>query len=283
MAGKPRVAVKNRDEWFYRTRFEQSGKDMWLVEYGRSPSAWQSPWFRQLVRTKIMVFVRWCTSRKISLGKTARWLNERGPSPSKEAAWHKSTLRYLLNRWPDPGEDVGIRAVMKLLKGFRWAQRNQQPWVDQIAESSESSKEGARRVWEMHRLLLPPFRALSAHLVRSQRKYERVADRFQLKGTGMHRRGEFGFRFLGSKSLQAKTLRNILQETKSSSNGTVPWVLELEDLETAVTDFLEFQPTKFDMELLGKHKTTEALLQILCRLEGISIRTARRYKPQGVQ
>jgi len=279
---KHRIGAKNREE-FYRARFEQSGKDMWLLEYGRSPSAWQSPWFRQLVRTKVMVFVRWCTSRKISLGKIARWLNERGPNPSKGTAWRKSTLRYLLDRSPDSGEEVGIRAVMRLLKGLRWAERNQEPWVDRITELSESTEESARRVWEMHRLLLPPFQALSSYLVRSQREYERVADRFQLEGTGMQRRGAFAFRFLGTKLLPAKTLRNMLQEAKSSSTGILPWVVELEQLERAVPQFLDFQPTKFDVQLLGQHKTTEALLRILCGLEGISTRTARRYKSQDVQ
>lgn len=277
------ISAKNRDEWFYRTSFEQSGKQLWLIEYGRSPSAWQSPWFRQLVRIKIMLFVRWCTSRKISLGKIGTWLNEHGPSPPKGTAWHKSTLRYLLGRSPDSGEDVEIRPVLRLLKGLRWAELNQQPWVDRIIESSESTEERARRVWGMHKLLLPPFRVLSVHLVRSQRKHERVADRFQLKGTGMHRRGEFGRRFLGTKSLPPKTIRDILQDANSSSHAPVPWVPELEELEKAVPNFLDFQPTKFDMELLGKHKTTEALLKILCRLEGISTRTARRYKSSGVQ
>jgi hypothetical protein len=275
--------MKNRDEWFYRTRFEQSGEELWLLEYGRSPSAWQSPWFRQLVRTKVRAFVRWCKSRKISLGKIARWLNECGPSPSKRTVWHKSTLRYLLDQSPDSREDVGIRTVMRLLMGLRWAERNQQPWVDRITELSESTVESARRVWKMHRLLLPPFRALSAYLGRSQHEHERVADRSQLEGTGMQRRAEFGFRFLRTKSLPAKTLRNILEDAKLSSGGTIPWVLELEQLEKAVPQFLDFQPTNFDMELLGKHKTTEALLKILCRLEGISTRTARRYKSQDLQ
>jgi hypothetical protein len=275
--------MRNRDEWFYRTRFEESGEDLWLLEYGRSPSAWQSPWFRQLVRIKVMFFVRWCTSRKISLGKIGSWLNECGPSPSKGTAWHKSTLRYLLDRAPDSGEDAGIRPVMRLLKGLRWAKLNQQPWVDGIIESSDSTEERVRRVWEMHKLLLPPFRVLSAYLVRSQQKHERVADRFQLKGTGMHRRGEFGLRFLGTKSLPEKSMRDILQDDNSSSRAPVPWALQLEELEKAVPNFLDFQPTKFDMELLGKHKTPEALLKILCRLEGISTRTARRYKSKGVQ
>jgi len=54
---------------------------------------------------------------------------------------------------------------MKLLKSLRWVERNQQPWVDLITALSESTKERSRRVWEMHRLLLPPFRALSAYLV----------------------------------------------------------------------------------------------------------------------
>jgi hypothetical protein len=172
---------------------------------------------------------------------------------------------------------------MGLLKGLRWAEANQQPWVDQIAESSESTEERSRRVWEMHRLLLPPFLALSAYLIRRHQEYELVADRFQRHGTPMQRRGAFAFRFLGTQSLAAKTLRNILQEAKSSSDGLLPWVLELEQLERAVPHFLDFHPTSFDMELLGKHKTSEALLRILCRLEGISTRTARRHKSQDVQ
>src|SRR5260370_32997505 len=103
----------------------------------------------------------------------------------------------------------------------------------------------------MHRLLLPPFRALSAYLGRSQREHERVADRFQLEGTGMQRRAEFGFQFLGTIALPGKTLRNILRDAKSSSTDTLPWVVELEQLEGAVPQFLDFQPTKFDSKLLG--------------------------------
>jgi hypothetical protein len=99
----------------------------------------------------------------------------------------------------------------------------------------------------------------------------------------MHRRGEFAFRFLGSNSLPVKTLKNILEEAKSSSSDTPAWVSQLEQLEMAVPNFLDFQPTKFDAEVLGQHKTTEALLRILCELEGISTRTARRYKSQSVQ
>jgi hypothetical protein len=277
------VAAKNRDEWFYRARFEQSGENSWLLEYGRSPSAWQSPWFRQVVRTNVMVFVRWCSSRKISLGKTAKWLNERGPSPSKRATWHKSTLRYLLDRSPDSAEDVGIKTVMRLLKGLRWVERNQKPWLDRITEPSESTEERARRVWEMHRLLLPPFRAMSAYLFQRTQEHERVADRFQRNGTPMQRRGAFAFRFLGTTSLPAKTLRDVLRDAKSSSDGTLPWVLELEQLERAVPQFLDLQLSKFDFQVLGKHKTTEALLRILCRFEGISTRTARRHKSQIVQ
>jgi hypothetical protein len=171
---------------------------------------------------------------------------------------------------------------MTLLKGLGWAQKNQQPWVDRITDLSESSGECARRVWEMHSLLLPPFRSLAAHLARRQREYERVADRFSRKGTGMERKAEFGFRFLETNSLPAKTLRNILQEAKLSANDDVPWITELEQLERALPQFLDFQPTKFDMKILGRHKTAEALLRILCKLERISTRTARRYRSQAV-
>jgi hypothetical protein len=274
---------RDRDEWFYRARFEQSGENRWLLEYGRSPSAWQSPWFRQVVRTNVMDFVRWCNNRRISLGKIAKWLNERGPSPSKRATWCKSTLRYLLDRSPVSAEDVAIKTVMMLLKGLRWVERNQQPWLDRITELSESTGERARRVWEMHRLLLPPFRAMSAYLVRRNQEYEREADRFQRDGTPMQRRGTFAFRFLGTKSLPAKTLRDILKDAKSASVGTLAWILELEQLERAVPQFLDLQLSKFDFQVLGKHKTTEGLLRILCRFEGISTRTARRHKSQTVQ
>lgn len=282
MPSKRRVASKNRDEWFYRARFEQSGKDVWLLEYGRSPSAWHSLWFRQVVRTKVMVFLRWCNSRKISFGKAATWLNEHGPSPHTGTKWHKSTLRYLLERSPDSGEDGGIKTVMRLLKGLRWAKDNQQPWIDQITESSESTEERSRRVWEMHRLLLPPFQALSAYLVRWHQEHELVADRFPRHSTPMQRRGEFGLRFLGTASLPAKSVRDMFHKAKTSSTN-VPWVTDLEQLDRAVPQFLDFQPTKFDMELLGQHKTAEALLRILCKLEGISTRTARRYKSENVQ
>lgn len=275
-------AAKKKNEWFYRTRFEESGEDTWLQEYGRYPSAWRSPWFRQVVRRSVTAFLHWCYGRRVSLGRTARWLTEYGPSPSKGKAWRKSTLRYLLDRSPDSVKDMAIKKVMRRLKVLGWAQRNQQPSLDHIIELSESTEERARRVWEMHRLLLPPFRRLSAHLVSRQRDHERVADRFSRKGTGMERRAEFGLQFLGTKSLPSKTLRDILQEAKSSANKFPPWVKELEQLERAVPQFLDFQPTKFAMKIVGQHKNSEALLRILCRFEGISTRTARRYK-QTVQ
>ncbi len=119
---------------------------------------------------------------------------------------------------------------------------------------------------------------MSAYLFRRNQEHERVADRFQRNGTPMQRRGAFAFRFLGTTSLPAKTLRDVLRDAKSSSDGTLPWVLELEQLERAVPQFLDLQLSKFDFQVLGKHKTTEALLRILCRFEGISTRTARRHK-----
>jgi hypothetical protein len=133
----------------------------------------------------------------------------------------------------------------------------------------------------MHNLLLPAFRALSAYLVQAHGEYERDAERG--KGTEMHRRGEFAFRFLGT-SLKRRTLRDILQQAKSSSKETLPWVVELEKLDKPIVpDFLDFQPSNWDMELLGQHKTHEALLRILCKLERISTRTAHRYRPHTVQ
>jgi len=282
---RKRLAVANeKNEWFYRTRFEQSGGIRWILEFGLSPSAWQSFWFREVVRTKIITFLQWCNSRGISLGKIAKWLNEHGPSPSRGKVWHKSTVRFLLDRSTAFDEETNIRKLVRLLKGLRWAEQNQQPGLDRVIESSETTEECARRVWEMHRLFLPAFRVLSAYLVRAHRKYKRKADRFQREGTGMHRRGEFAFRFLGTPSLKARTLRDILQQAKSSSKETLPWVVELEELDKVILpDFLDFQPSNWDMELLGQHKTHEALLRILCKLEGISTRSAHRYQPQCIQ
>jgi len=280
---RERLSVANeKNECFYRTRFEQSGKISWLLEYSLSPSAWQSSWFREVVGTKIIAFLQLCNSRGISLGKIAKWLNEHGPSPSRGKAWHKSTLRFLLTRSPASAGETNIRTLARLLKGFHWAEQNQQPGLDWVIESSESTEECSRRVWDMHTLLLPAFRALSAYLVQAHKEYEREAD--QGEGTEMHRRGEFAFRFLGTPSLKRRTLMDILQQAKSSSKETLPWVVELEKLdEEVVPDLLDFQPSNWDMELLGRHKTHEALLRILCKLEGISTRTARRYRPDTVQ
>jgi hypothetical protein len=275
------AAARRKDECYYRTRYEQSGKISWLLEYGLSPSAWQSPWFREVVRTKIIAFLQWCNSRGVSLGKIAKWLNDHGPSPSRGKAWYKSTVAFLLARSPASDEETNIRTLVRLLKGFGWAERNQQPGLDRVIESSESTEECARRVWDMHNLLLPAFRALSAYLVQAHREYERKAERG--KGTEMHRRGEFAFRFLGI-SLKRRTLRDILQHAKSSSKETLAWVVELEKLDKdIVPDFLDFQPSNWDMELLGQHKTKEALLRILCKLERITTRTARRYRAHCVQ
>src|SRR5215469_16070312 len=128
---RERLSVANeKNECFYRTRFEQSGKISWLLEYSLSPSAWQSSWFREVVGTKIIAFLQLCNSRGISLGKIAKWLNEHGPSPSRGKAWHKSTLRFLLTRSPASAGETNIRTLARLLKGFHWAEQNQQPWLD---------------------------------------------------------------------------------------------------------------------------------------------------------
>jgi hypothetical protein len=190
-------------------------------------------------------------------------------------------VRFLLGRSPQSAEETNVRTLVRLLKGLRWAEQNQQPGLDEVVESSESTEECARRVWDMHRLLLPVFRTLSGYLAQAHREYESVAQRG--KGTDMHRRGEFAFRFLGTPALKARTLRDILQ-AQSSSKETLPWVVELEELdEKVVPDLLDFQPSNWDMELLGQHKTKEGLLRILCKLEGITTRTARRYRPHSVQ
>jgi len=283
MPNKRLTAARRKDERYHRTHYEQSGDVSGLLEYGLFPSAWKSSWFRQVVRTKTIAFLQWCNSREISLGKIAKWLNEHGPSPSRGKAWHKSTVRFLLGQSPESGEETNIRTLVRLLKGLHSAEQNQQPGLDRVIESSESTEECARRVWDMHNLFLPAFRALSAYLVQAHREHESLAERG--KGTEMHRRGEFAFRFLGTPALKARTLRDILQQAKSSSKETLAWVVELEHLEKSKTlpDFLDFEPSKFDMELLGQHKTHEALLRILCKLEGISTRTARRYRPHTVQ
>jgi hypothetical protein len=278
------MAASASNEWYYRTRFERSGDDTWLLEFGRYPSAWTSAWFRSVIDENIIAFLRWCRSRGVSLGKIARWLNANGPSPTKGEKWHKSTVRYLLDhRSPDTEDNVPIKRVLRLLKGLRWAASNQQPWLDQVIAVSNSVEERARRTWEMHRLLLPAFRALSVHLAQRLRAHERAAVPYPFDATGMQRRSEFGLRYLGTPSLRSMSLRTVIQEVKSSSAEPPAWTAELERFELAVPEFLDFRPTKLDMELLGRHKASEALLRILCKLEGLSTRSAHRHRSSDVQ
>lgn len=278
------MAASASNEWYYRTRFERSGDDTWLLEYGLYPSAWTSSWFRNVVDENVISFLRWCRNQQLSLGKAAGWLNANGPSPPKGEKWHKSTVRYLLDhRSPDAGKNVSIKRVLRLLKGLRWAEQNQQPRLDTVTLVSDSIEERARRVWEMHRLLLPAFRALSLHLAQRLRAHERAAVPSPLGATGMKRRAQFAMRYVGTPSLRAMSLRTVIQEIKSSSVEPPAWTAELERLELAVPEFLDFQPTKLDMELLGRHKASEALLRILCKLEGLSTRSARRRRSVNVQ
>src|SRR5262249_49916627 len=121
--------------------------------------------------------------------------------------------------------------------------QNQQPWRDLIIETSESTAECARRVWDMHRLFLPAFRALSTCLARAHRKYNRKADGFQREGTGMHRRGEFAFPFRGTPSLKRRTRREIWQQPKPSSKETLLGGGELEKWDKRVVpELFDFQP-----------------------------------------
>jgi hypothetical protein len=156
------------------------------------------------------------------------------------------------------------------VKSLRRAEENPQATREQIAIRVEETGERVQHVWEIHGLLLEPMRAYSLHLRKMHKEYESQTDR--ICKTAMRARGEFARRYLGTKSLEPESLRDILQGTKLSP--------ELGKLDQIFPEFLNMKPTRDEAELLGSHRVSEALLRIICRWEGISVRTARRYKPK---
>jgi hypothetical protein len=94
----------------------------------------------------------------------------------------------------------------------------------------------------------------------------------------MYRKGEFGRDFWGSPSLPCKGLVELFVEGNEKRKLKVVAILG-----GTLLGFEDLYPTKLDVELIGKHKLKEAALQIACRLEGISFKTARRRKPRVVQ
>jgi hypothetical protein len=131
-------------------------------------------------------------------------------------------------------------------------------------------------VFELHRQLMSLARAYVRYLGECHKKHERVA--CKEKRPGMFRRGEFAFRFFGTPSFPRKGL------IENFTKGNTKRKLEIvKMLSLALLGVGEIYPTGRDVELLGGHKLNEAVLRIACRLEGISVRTARRYKSQSVQ
>jgi hypothetical protein len=90
----------------------------------------------------------------------------------------------------------------------------------------------------------------------------------------MSRRGEFAFQFFDTPSFPSKGLVEVFTRGNSIRKQKVVKLLG-----GALLGFDEIYPTKRVVELLGKHKLNEAALRIVCRLEGISVKSARRYKP----
>ncbi len=94
----------------------------------------------------------------------------------------------------------------------------------------------------------------------------------------MYRKGEFGRDFFGTPSFPCKGLVELFVKGNEKRKRKVVAMLG-----GTLLGFEDLYPTKRDVELLGKHKMKEAALRIACRREGISVKTARRYKPQVVQ
>jgi hypothetical protein len=94
----------------------------------------------------------------------------------------------------------------------------------------------------------------------------------------MSRRGEFAFQFFGTPSFPAEGLVELFVKGNGERKRKVVAMLG-----GTLLGFEDLCPTKRDVELLGKRKLKEAALRIACQLEGISVKTARRHKPQVVQ
>jgi hypothetical protein len=132
-----------------------------------------------------------------------------------------------------------FRRLASVVKNLRWAERNPQPHFEAIAISSRLTKSTVRQVWQLHALHLEAAVAISRH----------VRDR--------KRRGKE----IGSHQLR------------------VPSEGMPRDTSLLFSSFPDFITLSVDeARLFEKHRPREALLRVLCKRAGISLRTVRRYK-----
>jgi hypothetical protein len=252
----------------YRLRFEQKRDYTFLLEYALRPSAWRMHWFKLLVRRHLVLFIHWCRERQISFSRIAAWLNRKGPKPLRGKTWHKSSVRYLGNLPSAPKNAPEIGVLLCFLKSLRGAWENRQPGLDKATLVANSPEERVRRIREFYEFLLPMARAYVPYLNECFHKHESVADRFQQKGTGMARKGEFALRYFGTPSFKAKGFVEVFTNGDSKQKQEIAAKLLGEE---------DIYPTKREVELLGRHKINQAVLEIVCRIEGLSVRTVVRY------
>ena len=90
----------------------------------------------------------------------------------------------------------------------------------------------------------------------------------------MARRGEFAFRYFGTPSFRAKGFVEVFAKGDSKVKG---------EIEAKLLGEKDIYPTRQELELLARRKLRQAVLQIACRLEGLSVKTFRRLRAQTVQ
>ncbi|HXW62044.1 MAG TPA: hypothetical protein VEJ45_05550 [Candidatus Acidoferrales bacterium] len=264
----------NRIGGYYRLKFEEKKDYGVLVEFALRPSAWQMSWFKSKVLEHLVVFIRWCRDRRLPYSKITGWLNAKGPKPFRGNAWQRSSVRYLANRTPSPDLTPKIQTILAFLKALRWAWENRQPGQDKATLLANTPEERVRRVREFYEFLLPMARGYVAYLGECFHQHERVADRFQRRGSGMARRREFAFRYYSTPSFKARGFIEVCSNRDTRlKQGITAELFGEEDI----------YPTRQEIELLGRHKVKQATLQIACRLEGLSVKTFRRYRAQIVQ
>ena len=265
-----------------------------LVEFGtRFPdTARKTPWFRSAITDLVAVVRASHQERGWSLQKIANLLNCIGVPPSKGKKWHASSLR--LSKYRTPSTSFQPLAAQKILKVIYGSKKAQQAWVESIVQASDTNREVARVVWEMHRHFKPYFQKLFRAIDLKFRQYERGID--VNRTTPMKkRRIEFVRSFFGSHQLPFRSLREALNVTRLTSEqkqGSEPLppgaglveLLSLDSVESARSGtYLDRPFTHNELVTLMSKKLHTALLEIICGWVKIPVRTVQHHKPRAIQ
>ena len=228
-------------ETYFRMLHKREPGGPWLFNYRcHYPSfSSRSAWFQKEQTRLIRSLCRVCRKKRWSLGRVAEWLNVHGPRPRRGKKWRPSTVKFLVDSKEKNAPVRDFRRLASVVKNLRWAERNPQPHFEAIAISSRLTKSTVRQVWQLHALHLEVAVVISRH----------VRDR--------RRRGKE----IGSHQLR------------------VPSEKMPKDTFLLFSSFPDFLTLSVDeARQFEKHRPREALLRVLCKRAGISLRTVRRYK-----